>query len=115
MVTSRARGENLDVAFGVFVGYVEPELVELVGAGAVAVEPDVAFLGLAELAAVALGDEGAGECEAFLAGHAANEFRACGDVAPLVGAAELQTAVLVFREPVEVVGLEQLVGEFGER
>lgn len=81
------RGEYLDVAFGILVGHVEPELVELVGRGVAAVEPHVARFGLAELPAVALGDEGARQREALVAVHAADKLGAGGDVAPLVGTA----------------------------
>ena len=59
------RGEYLDVLLGFFVAHVEPELVEGVRRGAVAVEPDVAALGLAKLLAVGLGDERAGEAVGF--------------------------------------------------
>ena len=108
-------GEDLDVAFSILVSYVEPELVEAVGRCVTLVEPDVALLGLAELAAVALGDEGAGEGVCLAAAHSPDELSAGGDVAPLVGTAHLQLAALVRVQVVEVVALEQLVGEFGER
>ena len=81
--------EYLYVALGVVVGDIEPELVELVGGGAGGVQPDVALFGLSELRAVGLPDEGAGEGESLSAVHPADEFRAGGDVAPLVAAAEL--------------------------
>ena len=78
------RGENPDVSGGFVVAYVEPELVELVGRGITLVEPYVAALGLAELAAVALGDEGAGEGIGLAAEGTSDEFGTGGDVAPLV-------------------------------
>ena len=111
------RGEYLDVAFCVLVGHVEPELVEGVGRGAVAVEPDVAFLRLAELLAVGLSDERAGEGKGFVVATelATDELCAGGDVAPLVAAAHLQFAVLGLVEVEEVVALQQLIGELGER
>ena len=103
-------GEYLDVFLGVGVAHVEPELVELVGGGALGVEPYVAALGLAELAAVGLGDQRAGEGESVVtSGDAADKLGTGGDVAPLVGAAELQVAVLVLVEIEEVVALEELV------
>ena len=106
--------EYLDVAFGVGVGCVEPELVELVWACLVGVEPDVAAFGLAEFTAVGFGDEGAYECVGFAVCGAADELGASGDVAPLVGAAELEFAAVVLVEVEEVVALHELVGELGE-
>lgn len=43
-----------------------------------------------------------------------DELGARGDVAPLVGPAELGDAAVVEMEVEEVVGLEELVGELGE-
>ena len=106
--------EDLDEALRVLVADVQPELVELVRGGALRVEPDVALLGLAELGAVGLLDQRAGQREGLAAVHAADELRARGDVAPLVGAAQLQDAAAVLPEPVEIIALHQLVAEFGE-
>ena len=109
--------ENLDVALGILVAHVEPELVELVGRRVACIEPYVATLGLAELRAVGLGDERAGDGEGLGLGTqlAADELRAGGDVAPLVGAAQLDFAVHRLVEVQEVVALHELVGELGER
>ena len=107
--------EDLDVALGVLVAGVEPELVELVRRRITRVEPYVAALGLAELGAVGFGNQRAGEGESLAAGLAADQLRAGGDVAPLVGAAELQFTTYGFVQVQEVVGLHELVGEFGER
>ena len=46
--------------------------------------------------------------------EAADEVGAGGDVAPLVGAADLEGAAVLFVEVVEVVALENLVGELRE-
>ena len=108
-------GEYLEVFLGVGIVDVKPELIEFVGAGVACVEPYVAALGLSEFASVGLGDEGTGEGEYFAAELAADELGACGDVAPLVRAAELQLAVFSLIEVQEVVSLEQLICEFGER
>ncbi len=107
-------GEDLDVLLRVGIAYVEPELVELVGRGVAPVEPYVAALGLAELAAIGLGDERTDQCEGFASLHATDELRAGGDVAPLVGAAHLQAHALLAVEVQEVIALQQLVGELGE-
>ena len=81
-------GEYLDVFFGVLVGDIEPELIELVGRRALGVEPYVAVLGLAELLAVGLGNERAGQREGVIGTlETADKLRAGGDVAPLVGTA----------------------------
>ena len=53
-------GEDLDVALGIVIGHIHPELVELVRTGALGIQPDVAFLGLAEFGTVSLADERAG-------------------------------------------------------
>ena len=107
-------GEDLDVFLRIGIAHVEPELVELVGGGVAPVEPYVAALGLAELAAIGLGDEGADQGERFASLHTADELGAGGDVAPLVGAAHLQAHALLAVEVQEVVALQQLVGELGE-
>mgnify|MGYP003181637232 CR=1 FL=1 len=109
-------GEDLDIAFGIFVADVEPELIESVWCGAVSVKPDVAALGLSELLAVGFGDERAGEAESLgiVAEGAADELCTGCHVAPLVVTAKLQahTIVLVLIE--EVVALEQLIGKLSE-
>ncbi len=107
-------GENLDVFFGVGVADVQPELIELIGRRVAAVEPDVAALGLAEFAAVGLGDQRAGQGKRLAPFGAANELGAGGDVAPLVRAAELQAAVFVAIEIEIIVALKELIGELGE-
>ena len=110
------RGEYLDVLLGFLVAHVEPELVEGVRRGAVAVKPDVAALGLAKLLAVGLGDKRTGEAVGFglRAQGATYELGACGHVAPLVVTAELELHSVSLVEVEEVVALEQLVGELGE-
>ena len=110
------RGENLDILFGIGIAHIEPELIEFVWGSALGVEPHVAAFGLAKFAAVGLGDERAGESECIhIAGDAANEFGTGGDITPLVATAELEAAIFVLIEVEEVVALEELVREFGER
>lgn len=79
------------------------------------VQPDRAGFGLAELGAVGLGDQREGQAEAGHAELPADQVGAGGDVAPLVGAADLQLAALLAPQPVEVVGLQQHVAELGVR
>ena len=73
-----------------------------------------AALGLAELGAVGLGDQRRGERVHRPGAAAADEVDAGGDVAPLVGAAELQRAAVPLVQLEEVVRLQQLVAELGE-
>ena len=110
-------GKDLDVAFGFFIAHIEPELIERIGCGAVAIKPNIALLRFAKLLTVGFRDEGAGEGEGFVvaAKLAADEFRSGGDVAPLVGAPHLEFAALLLVEVEEVVALEQLIGKFGKR
>ena len=110
-------GEYLDVLLSLCVADVEPELVESVRSGASRIEPDVSALGLAELLAVALGDEWAGEAVAFcvVAECAVDKLCAGGHVAPLVVATELQAHAVLLILVEEVVALEQLVCELCER
>ena len=111
------RGENLDIALGIVVAHIQPELIELIRCGALWVEPDVSALGLTKLLAVALRDERTGEGEGLylVAQCAANQFRTRGHVAPLVVAAKLQLHAIMLIEIEEVVALQQLIGELGER
>ncbi len=47
-----------------------------------------------------------------MAFHPANEFRACGNVAPLVGAADLKPYAVMAIEVEIVVALQKLVSKF---
>ena len=76
--------EDFDVALGVFVADIEPELVEFVGRRIARIEPDVARFGFTEFGAVGFFDQRAGKAERFAAGLAADQLRTGGDVAPLV-------------------------------
>ena len=90
------RGEDTDIAFGVVVGHVEPELVEGIRAGIVAVQPDVALFGLAELGSVGFCHQRAYQSEHFTAVGTAYQFGAGCDVTPLVASAQLETAAFMF-------------------
>jgi len=69
------------------------ELVELVGARFFRIEPDGATLGFAELCAVGFGDERKGESPGGESRFFADEIGAGRDVAPLLGATDLEFAV----------------------
>ncbi len=102
-------------AVDILVRRAEPELVEGVRGGERRIEPNRTTLGLAEFGAVRLGDER--QCHAIdlCLIEAAGEIHAAGDVAPLVVAANLQGAAEALVEHREVLGLQQGVGELGER
>lgn len=108
------KGEELEVADDVAVVDVYEVLVEAVDAGLGGIEPDGAFFRFAELGAVGVGDEGEGEAVDGVARFFACELGAYGDVAPLVGAADLELAAFRLVEVVEVVALQEHVGELGE-
>ena len=106
--------EDLYVSCRIFVGDVEPELVELVRGCPFRVEPYIPLFRLAELASVRFCDERAGKCICLLPEHPAYELGAGGNVAPLVAPSHLKGASLVLVQPQEVVSLEKLVCEFRE-
>jgi hypothetical protein len=106
-------GKELEVADDVAIVGIDPELVEAVDAGFLGVEPDGAADGFAEFTAVGIGDEGEDEAVGLAAEAFAAEVDSCGDIAPLIGAADLEFAVMVAAEDVEVEGLEQHVAELG--
>ncbi|MFM1944721.1 MAG: hypothetical protein RI897_3703 [Verrucomicrobiota bacterium] len=106
-------GEELEVADDVTVVGIDPELVELVDGSFAGVEPDGAADGFAELAAIGIGDEGEDEAVGLSAEAFTAEVDAGGDIAPLVGSADLEFAIVVAAEDVEVEGLEQHVTELG--
>ena len=111
------RCEYLDVALGIVIAGVEPELIELIRCSALRVEPDVSALSLAELLSVRLGDEGACQSKCWfhvIAESAAYEFGTRSHVAPLVVSSQLQAHALVLIEFQEVIALQQLIGELCE-
>ena len=77
------KGEDLYPFFRVGIRGIEPELVELVGRGLFGVEPDIAFLRLAELAAVGFGEQGTGEGKGFAAAFAPGSKAEIGIIADL--------------------------------
>ena len=112
---SRQEREAQQEPLHVVVGYVDPVLVEVVGAGLLRVEEEGAGLGLAHLLPVRPGDERRGQGERLAAVDAADEVHARDDVAPLVVAAHLQPAAVPAVQHEVVVGLQELVVELDER
>src|ERR1700735_1259692 len=86
-----------------------------VGGGAVARQPDRAVLGLAELLAVRAEQQRPGEGVRVPAVGLPDQVDPGQDVAPLVGAADLQLDLMVPAQIEVVVGLQQLRAEVGER
>jgi hypothetical protein len=78
------------------------------------IEPYVALLALAKLAAIGLGDERCHEGECLASAHSADELGAGDDIAPLVRPAHLQLAAVVREQMHKVVALHQLVAELGK-
>ena len=78
----RQIGEDFNVAFGLFVAHVEPELVERIGRRAMAIEPNIALLRLAEFLTVGFGNQRASEGKGFVltAEFSTDQFRTGRDV-----------------------------------
>ena len=110
-------GKDLDIALGIVVTDVEPELIEGIWRGTIAVEPHVSTLCFAEFPPICLRNQRTGETESlgFIAQSAANQFGSRGHIAPLVIASELQTHAMMLIEIEEIVALKQLISELGER
>jgi hypothetical protein len=107
-------GEFTEILADFGVLGVDEKLVEFVRAGFLGIEPDGAALGFAEFTAVGFGDEREGETPGEEPDFFADEVGAGGDVAPLLGAADLEFAVEDLAEVAKIVGLKQLVAELGE-
>mmetsp|Transcript_10132 Transcript_10132/g.30355 ORF Transcript_10132/g.30355 Transcript_10132/m.30355 type:complete len:313 (-) Transcript_10132:1098-2036(-) len=114
-------GEHAQELGDLRVRYVSQQmLVELEGRQLVSGEPDSTILGLAELAAIRLGEQREGEAEAqlpvlpLLTCHLPHQLRARGDVAPLVAAACLHAHTVPPVQVHEVCTLQELVAELGK-
>ena len=107
--------EDTNVALSVVVAHVQPELVELVGRGVASVEPYVTALGLTELRAVGLLNQRAGDSVGLATQLSADQLGTRSDVAPLIRTTQLNLATECLVQVQEVVALQQLIGELGER
>ena len=96
---------------------VQQELVQGEGRRHRGVQPHVlvAALGLPELLTVGAQQQRRRHAVGAMPGGLAHQFGADRDVAPLVRPAQLQRAVVIEVQAQEVVGLQQHVGELGER
>lgn len=109
----RHEGKEFQVADDVAVVGVDPELVEAVDAGFFGVDPDGPSDALAEFGAVSISYERQSKAENVSAEFFAAEIAACGDVAPLITAADLEFAVELFAQVIEIESLEEHVAELG--
>ena len=108
--------KDLDIALGITVADVQPELIEGIWRGTIAVEPHISALRFTEFPPICFRNQWTGEAErfGFIAQSAADKFRACGHIPPLVVATELQTNAMMLIEIKEIVALKQLIGELCE-
>ena len=110
---SRKKREDLDPFHVIFITGIQPELIELIGACFFRIQPYVALFRFPEFPTIGFGDQRTGKGIGLTAGLASDQFGARDDIAPLVAATHLEFAFLVLMEPVVVISLHQLVGEFG--
>ena len=107
--------EELEEAAHIGIFRVSPVLPVIIGAAHLRIEPDGAVRALAHLRARGCRQERARQAVEMRPVHAAGELDAVDDIAPLVGAAHLQRAVVIPLQFHEVVGLKDHVVEFQER
>ncbi len=106
--------KNFREAVDVGIGGVDPELVELVRAGFFRRQPDRAAFGFTELGAVCFGDQRHGQTEHLLLVLATRQIDTRGDVAPLIGTADLQLHLVAVVQLGEIEALQQVIGKLGE-
>ena len=94
---------------------VQKKLVHLERRCACGVKPNLlTSRGLAELGPITAQQQWRGQSVSRTPRRFSHQFGPDGDVAPLIGAAQLQSATLVKVEPKKVIRLEQHVGELGK-
>src|SRR5690625_2615324 len=94
---------------------VEPELVKRIRRGAIRVEPPVVTrLALTEFGAIRFGQQRCGHRVNALPLHPANQIYPAEQVAPLIIAARLQSAVITTVQLEVIHTLQNLVAELGE-
>ena len=113
-LVQRQFGEQLQEAHHVGVLGVAPELPVIVGAAQVGVEPDRPVDGLAHLHPRGGGHQRRGQAERLRPVHPPDQVDAVDDIAPLLGAAELQGAAVAPVQLDEVGCLHQHVVELEE-
>ena len=93
---------------------IAPILPVVVSRQPVLVKPDSAIRRLSHLGPACGRQEGAGQPEQFGLVQPTSQIGAADDVAPLVGTAHLQAAIMAPRQFQKVVGLQHHVIEFQE-
>ncbi len=108
---AEAQEKHLDVV----VRRVHPELEEVERARALGIQPDVLAATLAELLAVGFEKEWPGKAKASSALMTLHEPKAAQDVAPLIATSDLELATVTLAQDLEVLRLQQRVGELSKR
>src|SRR5262249_11227411 len=110
----RQLGEEAEEAADIGILGIAPELPVVEDRQAVLVEPDTTLRRLAHLGTRGCRDERRRQAEEGAAVDAAPELDAADDIAPLIGAAHLQDAVVAPGQLEKIVSLEDHVVEFEE-
>ena len=108
------KGEELEEAIDISIRGVDPELVEFVRTGFLRIQPHGAAFGFTEFGAVCFGDQRNRQAKHLVLVQATGQIDTGGDVAPLVGAADLQRYAVQLVQAGKVVPLQQVVGELGK-
>ena len=109
------KGEELQEAINVSIRGVDPELVELVRAGFLRIQPHRAAFSFTKFGAVGFGDQRYGQAKDLVLVQTTGQVDTGGNVAPLVRTADLQRHAVQLVQAGKVVTLQQVVGELGKR
>ena len=108
-------GEVFQVFHYIPVILIEPELIEFVGGSLLRIEPYGAAGGLAEFRAVRFQHERNGETEGIMdIFRLAEKVYAVRNISPLICPADLELHIVMIIEHLEIDGLKDLIGKFGE-
>ncbi|MND53333.1 hypothetical protein D3C80_443680 [compost metagenome] len=110
----RQRRVKLEEARNIGILGIAPVLPEIIGRQHVGVQPDSAVQRLAHLGARSGRQKWRGQRVELRRAHPVTEIDAVDDIAPLIRAAHLQTAVVTLVQLYEVVSLQDHVVEFEE-
>ena len=105
------QSKNADVVRHIGIARIEPELIKLVRASALGIQPDIATFGFSKLGSVCFFNQWCGQRKCFSTVHAANQLGTRGDISPLIATTHLQHYILVFPQVVEIITLYKLVGK----
>ncbi len=107
-------GEELQEAIDVSIRGVDPELIELVWAGFLRIQPDCAAFGFTEFGPVRFGDQRNGQAKDLILMQTTGQIDTGGDVAPLIRTTNLQRHTVQLVQAGEVITLQQIIGELGK-